>query len=233
MVDLPSGALAAIDRRFQGVALETASFTYALPGTSVREKLLQNIADDVCSGQLGLAFRMHLAAARMHGVPITDVMALLRFVAPYAGYPAAADALGRLGEIVAEVGMEAAVDPDPALDPVPGGRPEQSDVAFLSPDSWMSAFLASRTARAWSEERLTPRERAIVAITTDVGLQTLGESFRTHVRLLLRCGALADHVRDVVRFTAELGLAGSTAAMAELECVLQEAAAREERHQGG
>jgi alkylhydroperoxidase/carboxymuconolactone decarboxylase family protein YurZ len=97
----------------------------------------------------------------------------------------------------------------------------------------MAAFLDSRTSRAWSEERLTVRERAIVALTADVSLQTLGESFRTHVRLLLRMGASANDVRDVVRFTAELGVAGSTAAMAELERVLQEPVVAEERPRSG
>jgi 4-carboxymuconolactone decarboxylase len=84
----------------------------------------------------------------------------------------------------------------------------------------MTEFLVSRTGRAWSEGRLSPRERAIVALTTDISLHTLGPSFRTHVELLRRCGAGPEDVRDVVRFTAEMGLAGAVAAMEELDRIL-------------
>jgi alkylhydroperoxidase/carboxymuconolactone decarboxylase family protein YurZ len=49
---------------------------------------------------------MHLmAATKMHGVPYADVLALIRFVAPYSGYPAAADALGALPEIARNLGV--------------------------------------------------------------------------------------------------------------------------------
>jgi 4-carboxymuconolactone decarboxylase len=84
----------------------------------------------------------------------------------------------------------------------------------------MANFLVSRTSRAWSEERLTPRERALVALTTDVSLHTLGESFRKHVQLLQDSGVGAEEIRDVVRFTAEMSLAGSISAMAELDRIL-------------
>jgi alkylhydroperoxidase/carboxymuconolactone decarboxylase family protein YurZ len=213
-VDLPSSPLAAVDPEFERMALETGAFTYGLPGTRVREKLLQVIAADVCRGHLGLAFRMHVTAAGMHGIPYGDLLSLHRFVAPYAGYPAAADALGRLGALGAELGLdtaaevgegEAAGDPDPAL---------------RSSDEWMAGFLASRTGRSWSEERLSRRERVIVALTTDVGLPSLGEPFRGHVQLARRIGLSDAEIRDVVRFTAELSGARAVAALVELEAAL-------------
>jgi 4-carboxymuconolactone decarboxylase len=48
MVDLPSSPLAACDPQFEKMALETGGLTYELTGTSLREKLLQNITNDIC-----------------------------------------------------------------------------------------------------------------------------------------------------------------------------------------
>jgi 4-carboxymuconolactone decarboxylase len=220
VVDLPSSPPGAVDPQFEEMALETGGLTYGLTGTSLREKLLQNITNDICRLHLGMALQLHVTAAKMHGIPYGDLLALVRFVAPYAGYPAAADALGRIGEIAVRVGFDITVEPDPEKDPVTDGRPDQPDAVLSSPDDWMAKFLVSRTSRAWSEERLTPRERAIAALTTDVSLHTLGDSFRKHVQLLQASGASVDEIRDVVRFTAEMGMAGSIDAMAELDEIL-------------
>src|SRR5829696_4696818 len=90
MVDLPSQPLGDIDPEFQKIALETGELTYALSGTSTREKLLINLVNDVCREHLGLAFRLHIQAALSHGVPFADLLGVVRFIGPYAGYPAAA-----------------------------------------------------------------------------------------------------------------------------------------------
>lgn len=220
MVDLPSGPLADVDLEFQRMALETGELTFGLPGTSVREKLLQVTAHDICRANLGLAFRMHVTAGAMHGVEYADLLALVRFVAPYAGYPAAADALHRLAEVAKEVGMK--VGPDPAAARPAEAVVEQDlrpNLAGLSGDPWMAEFLASRVGRAWTEERLSARERAFVALTAELSQRSLGASFRRHVELALRV-ADADAVRDAVRFTAELGVADCVAALETLEAVL-------------
>src|SRR5919206_1205447 len=104
MVDLPSQPLGDIDPEFQKIALETGDWTYSLSGTTTREKLLLNLANDVCREHLGLAFRLHIQAALSLGVPFADVLGVVRFMGPYAGYPAAADALGHLGDIGAQLG---------------------------------------------------------------------------------------------------------------------------------
>ena len=213
-VDLPSGPLAAVDPEFERMALETGAFTYGLGGTSVREKLLQVLADDVCRAHLGLAFRMHVTAAKMHGVPYGDLLALIRFVAPYAGYPAAADALGRLGVLASEIGFDTSVAAEPQRE---AGRP---DPALRSSDEWMARFLDSRTGRSWSEPCLSPRERVIVVMTIDVSMQAPADGFREHVQLARRIGLSADEIRDVVRFTAELCSARTVAVLAELDRIL-------------
>jgi 4-carboxymuconolactone decarboxylase len=221
MVDLPSSPLAEVDPLFEQMALETGQLTYGLSGTSVREKFLQIIASDVCRLNLGLAFRMHLTAAvAMHGVPYADILALICFVAPYAGYPAAADALGRLPEIAAELDLDTTHTLDPDRDPVDGGRPGQPDAIPASPDAWAADFLASRIGRSWSEERLSPRERALVALTTDVCFQTFGPTFQRSVRLARESGVQDNELRDAVRFTAELGIARTISALRELDKIL-------------
>jgi alkylhydroperoxidase/carboxymuconolactone decarboxylase family protein YurZ len=220
MVDLPSSPLAVVDPEFERMALETGEFTYGLSSTSVREKLFQVIANDVCRGHVGLAFRMHLMAAKMHGIPYPDLLALLRFVAPYAGYPATADALERLGAVGAEVGFDTSAGLEPGHGPGRDAWNDRADAALVSDDGWMREFVVSRTGRSWCEERLTPRERAIVAITTDVSMYVLGDSFRGHVQAALRIGLTPDEVREVVRFTAEFCSARTVDALAELERVL-------------
>lgn len=223
MVDLPSGPLAEVDPIFEQMALETGSRTFGLAGTSVREKFLQLFAHDICNPNLGMAFRMHLmAATEVHGVPYGDILAVIRFVAPYSGYPAAADALGRLADLAGSVGLEAEFPADAELDSIDGGRPGQPDRTPACSDAWMTGFLASRVGRSWSEERLSIRERAFVAMTADVCFQTLGNTFRRHVRIAQQSGVPDDDIRDAVRFTAELGIVKTVNALEELEKILGE-----------
>jgi alkylhydroperoxidase/carboxymuconolactone decarboxylase family protein YurZ len=223
VVDLPSSPLAEVDPVFEQMALETGTRTFGVSGTSTREKFLQLFAYDVCSHTLGMAFRMHLmAATTMHGVPYADVLAVIRFVAPYSGYPAAADALGTLPELARSLGLDTSVPADAALDSVDGGRPGQPGPTHTSSDAWMSEFLASRVGRSWSEERLSPRERAFVALTADVCLQTLGDTFRRHVRVAQEDGVPDEDIRDAIRFTAELGIARTVNALEELQKILGE-----------
>src|SRR5829696_8270564 len=106
MVELPSQPLGDIDPEFEKIALETGELTYGLPGTSTREKLLLNLANDVCREHFGLAFRLHVQAALSHDVPFSDVLGVVRFIGPYAGYPAAADALECLADVGAELGVD-------------------------------------------------------------------------------------------------------------------------------
>ncbi len=49
---------------------------------------------------------------------------------------------------------------------------------------------------------LSDRERAYLALAANVAQQTLGGSFRLHVRLAREDGASPAEIRDVVRFLA-------------------------------
>jgi 4-carboxymuconolactone decarboxylase len=214
MVDLPSSPLAAIDAEFERMALETGDFTFGLPGTSVREKLLQVTTHDICRASFGLPFKMHVMALNMHGVPYADMLALIRFVAPYSGYPSAAGALSRIADIAAELGIDTTAEPARVTEVT-------TNAAWPIADSWMAEFVASRTGRAWSEQRLSQRERAFIALTAHVTQRSLGASFGRHVQVALAV-ATPDEVRDVVRFTAEMGITETVAALEELERILSD-----------
>jgi 4-carboxymuconolactone decarboxylase len=223
MVDLPSQPLGDIDPEFQKIALETGEWTYGLSGTTTREKLLLNLANDVCREHFGLAFRLHVQAALFHGVPFSDVLGVVRFIGPYAGYPAAADALERLGAIGSELGVDVrSVAAEAAVDGS-SGTPDQRSrpgEGFDTRDEWLASFITSRTGRSWAVTGLSARELAYLALTADVAQQTLGDSFRVHVRLAHESGAAPEEIRDVVRFLAECGIAKAAAALRELDTVL-------------
>lgn len=215
-VELPSSPLGEVDPQFERLALDVGAATFGLGGTSVREKLLQNLTMDICRPCLGLAFRMHVTAATMHGLGYADLLAAIRFVAPYSGYPAAADALARLRDVAVEIGMDTS-DLDDASAP---GAVAVVVSHVGTTDEWTTEFVAWQLSRAWSEHRLSVRERAIMALTSDVAQQALGESFRRHVALALDAGLGTDGVRDVVRFCAEHGIARAAAALRELDNVV-------------
>jgi alkylhydroperoxidase/carboxymuconolactone decarboxylase family protein YurZ len=212
VVDLPSSPLANIDPEFEKMALETGGFTFGLAGTSTREKLMQVTAHDICRASFGLPFALHITALNMHGVSYGDMLALIRFVAPYSGYPSAAGALGQVAQIAEELGLDTTAEPSEVAD-------KPSDAVWPVTDPWMGEFLASRLGRAWSEERLTLRERAFVALTAHVSQRALGQSFRRHIELALQV-ASADDVRDAVRMTAEMGVTDAAAALDALEKAL-------------
>ncbi|KZS65651.1 MAG: carboxymuconolactone decarboxylase family protein [Mycobacterium pseudokansasii] len=215
-MELPSSPLGEVDPQFERLALDVGAATFSLPGTSAREKLMQNLAMDICRPTLGLAFRMHVTAATMHGLSYADLLAAIRFVAPYSGYPAVADALARLQQVATEIGMDTS-----DLDELPAPAVVDAAVGHLDTgDEWTTEFIDRQLSRAWSEDRLSMRERAIMALTSDVALQALGESFRRHVELALDAGLGKDGVRDAVRFCAEHGIARAAAALRELDNVL-------------
>lgn len=212
MTELPSGPLVEADPAFARLGLETGQLTYALPATTVREKVLQNLADDVCRGDLGLAFQLHVTSAHLQGLSYADLLALIRFVAPYAGYPAAADAIGRVGGIAAAAGMDTSVVEDAAA-------PAGAGTDFGCADPWLADFARSRSARAAGEKRLDEREQALVALTAAISLGTFGLEFAVLVHRALDVAG-PDAVRDAVRFCGETGLMHAVRAMAELDALV-------------
>ncbi|OBF02138.1 carboxymuconolactone decarboxylase family protein [Mycobacterium sp. 852002-10029_SCH5224772] len=215
-MDLPSSPLGELDPQFEKLGVEVAAFTFGLPGTSVREKLLQTLTLDICRSHLGLAFRMHVTAGTMNGLTYAELLAAIRFVAPYSGYPAAADALARFTEIATEIGLDTG---DLGEEPTLGAMNNAAGRLDIA-DEWTANFVDWQLSRAWSEDLLSRRERAIMALTSDVGQQDLDESLRRHVELALDVGLSTDDVRNVIRFCAEYGVGRAVAALGELDHVL-------------
>ena len=91
----------------------------------------------------------------------------------------------------------------------------------LTTYEWLAVFISSRTCRSWSVPGLSTRERAYLALTADVAQQTLGDSFRVHVRLARESGANPKEIRDLVRFLAECGIPKAAAALRELNTILE------------
>ena len=227
MVDLPSQPLADIDPEFEKIALETGQFTCGLAGASTREKLPLCLANDICRQHLGLTLRLHVEAALAHGVPFANLLAVIRFMGPYAGYPACADALARLAAIGTELGVDirsAATAAGRGGAAAPTGQPLRPGEDEGVADPWLAGFSASRTGRSWGLPGLTERERAYLTLTADVARQTLGAPFRRHVQLARDGGATPGEIRDVVRFMAEFGIAAAAAALRELDSILGAAA---------
>ncbi|HEX6445628.1 MAG TPA: carboxymuconolactone decarboxylase family protein [Streptosporangiales bacterium] len=221
MLELPSGPLQERDPRFERLALDVGELTYALPGLGYREKLLLCLAGDVCRGHLGLALRLHVQALLAHGVPFADLLATVRFVAPYAGYPASAEALAALSAIGAELGAAAEDGADAAagLD----GTERDEAAALYEPsttDDWFTRFAASTTGWAWRETRLGRIERAYLALAASVAMHSFDRSFRRHVELALEAGATPAQVRNAVRFTSEFSVLDADTALVELDAIL-------------
>ena len=105
-------------------------------------------------------------------------------------------------------------------EPIASTANPQAPAGLHVTDQWMMEFVRSRTARAWSESRLSAREKAIMALTADVSQQTLGKSFALHIKLASEAGLTGEVIRDVIRFCAEHSLARATAALRELDALL-------------
>ena len=202
-VELPSSPLGEADPALEALALETGRLAFQLARTSVREKLLQNIAQDAVRSQLGLAFRLHVTAAQMHDVPTAHLFALLRFVAPLTGYPAAAEAVGALADLIgADRGAA-----DLAADELDAPGSERSVPRALladTADQWLSAFMVSRLKHAWSENALSQREKIIVAITVAVVGAAEEHTLTACVQAGLEVGVPSAAMMDAVRYCAEL-----------------------------
>jgi alkylhydroperoxidase/carboxymuconolactone decarboxylase family protein YurZ len=147
--------------------------------------------------------------------------AAVRFLAPYAGYPAA-EGLERLGAVAAALGADGQAAAKSGGAPETRDEPREPDDGCVTTDAWLAAFTTSRTERAWAEPGLSARECAYLALAADVAQQTLGPSFRAHVARALACGARPAQVRDVIRFLAECGIARAAAALCKLEAILGE-----------
>jgi alkylhydroperoxidase/carboxymuconolactone decarboxylase family protein YurZ len=195
-VPLPVERVAALDAEFGPMAVAAGGYAMELPGLTIREKCFTWIADDVCSGHLGLPFELHLQVARAAGTTWGELRAVLRHLAPYAGYPAVVEALARLGRYQGD-------EPDgtPSAAASAGQPPEPPGV-----DAEFGAWAAEQESVRWAASPLTPRERALLCLAVDVLHQTLGAPMRAHVGAALAAGAGRDTLRALLRLMSELAM---------------------------
>jgi alkylhydroperoxidase/carboxymuconolactone decarboxylase family protein YurZ len=88
-----------LDPEFGRMSIDVGQEAWSLPGLSSREKALLCLANDILYQHLGLPLRMHVEMALANAVFRQDLREVIRHLAPYAGYPACAEALVRLAEI--------------------------------------------------------------------------------------------------------------------------------------
>lgn len=211
-------AIAAMDADFAHMAVKVGQHAWGLPQLTMREKSFVFVAADMCHGALGFPLQTHVQMALAHGVSMTALREAVRHLAPYVGYPIAAEALMALTEIQA---------PEHASTGVIGGAAVHLDRRVLSSltqlDQGFSDFFADQFAERWGRGQLTIRERALATIATDVLNGTLDDSLRLHIRLAQDNGAREEQIRAVVLQVAEFGIAKAWAGFRALRTILTEA----------
>jgi 4-carboxymuconolactone decarboxylase len=191
--------VAALDPEFARMAADVGTHAWSLPQLTMREKTFVFLAADLCTANVGFPLLTHAQMAAANGVSVGECVAAIRHLAPYAGYPTAAVALQQLRELDPEAG--------PQPQPVSGWNLPADTVAALSElDDAFADFVAIQYKERWASGDLSPRERALAWVATDVLNQTLDESFALHVDLALAAGAGEAQVRAVLLLVAEYGI---------------------------
>lgn len=194
-VPLPVERVVALDAEFGPMAVAAGGYALELPGLTVREKCFTWITDDVCNGHLGLPFELHLQVARAAGTTWAELRAVLRHLAPYAGYPAVVEAFGRLRECQGD-------EPDGEPAATRTGQPPGTTAA----DAEFATWTAEQETARWGASPLTARERALLCLAVDVLHQTLGPPMRAHIQAALAAGAEPDTLRALLRLMSELAM---------------------------
>jgi 4-carboxymuconolactone decarboxylase len=209
--------IAALDTDFAQMAVEVGQHAWGLTQLTMREKVFAFLAADLSTRALGFPLHTHVQMALTQGVTMDAMREAIRHLAPYVGYPTAAEALMALSQITAPLparseSQEPPTDTDldsPLLEPI-----RQLDEQFAE-------FFTNQFAQRWGRAELTVRERALATIATDVLQGTLDESLRLHVDLALRNDASGEQIRAVVLLVAEFGIAKAWAAYRALDELLK------------
>lgn len=192
-------SVVAMDADFGEMAVQVGQHAWGIADLTMRERAFVFVAADLCAHNLGFPLLTHVEMARSQGVSVGSIREAVRHLAPYVGYPTAAEALMALAEI------------DDGDEPVTRGEVLELDGSTLqrltSLDADFAGFFQGQFKDRWGRPDLTVRERALCTIATDVLNGTLDESFRLHVELALGHGAEMAQVRAVLLLVAEFGIA--------------------------
>jgi 4-carboxymuconolactone decarboxylase len=152
-----------------------------------------------------------------NGVAIDDIREVVRHLAPYAGYPTAAEALMRLAEIEQALAPGRATE---SAENLPVQLPAEVLDGIRQLDNEFADFVAQQFAERWGRGNLTVRERALATIAVDVMDGTLDDSLRLHLDLALTNGAGEEQARAVLLLLSEFGLAKTWRAYSALNRIL-------------
>lgn len=203
--------VAALDADFGPMGIEVGQHAWGLPQLTMREKAFVFLAADLAAHNLGFPLQTHAIMARSRGVTFAALREAVRHLAPYVGYPTAAESLMRLKEIEAEHGARV-----PAEEPGTAREDEAAPKVDIPPavrerlgqlDAGFAEFFGKQFAQRWNRAELTIRERALCTIAADVLNGTLDESFDLHVAIAISHGARMEQVRAVLLLVAEFGMA--------------------------
>jgi 4-carboxymuconolactone decarboxylase len=207
--------IAVLDAPFAKMTVEVGQHAWSLPDLTMREKAFVFIAADLCCRCLGFPLETHARMAVSQDVSMAALREAVRHLAPYVGYPTAAEALMTLA------GIE---PPDASTETAATSSRVDLDGAILSEiaelDDRFAAFYRDQFNGRWTRPGLSVRERALATIATDVLNGTLDHSLRLHVTLALTNGAGEEQIRAVILQVAESGIGKAWRAFPALKEIL-------------
>ncbi len=193
-----------IDADFAKMAVEVGQHAWGITALTMREKAFVFVAADLCARSLGFALQTHVSMARSQGVPLSALREAVRHLAPYVGYPTAAEALMALARLED--------DKDNTESPT-AGEPVDLSTTVLGQlellDNDFGSFYHQQFVDRWARPELSIRERALTTLATDVLNQTLDDSFALHLDIALSHGAEIEQIRAVLLLVAEFGITKS------------------------
>jgi len=207
-----------LDADFAKMAVEVGQHAWGITALTMREKAFIFVAADLCARSLGFALQTHVAMARSQGVSVPTLQEAVRHLAPYVGYPTAAEALIVLAQL-----DDTGDDPETP----PTATPHlELDTEVLQQirllDNDFGHFYHKQFVDRWGRPGLSIRERALATIATDVLNQTLGDSYALHINIALSHGAKVEQIRAVLHLVAEYGIAKTWRAFQRLNATIQE-----------
>jgi 4-carboxymuconolactone decarboxylase len=208
--------IAALDADFAKMAVVVGQHAWGLPDLTMREKAFVFLAADLCSHCLGFPLQTHAQMALSQGVSLAALQEAVRHLAPYVGYPTAAEALMALAQM--DSSQKTAADARTKNSPFDLDEATAARIAHL--DDRFAAFYAEQFTARWGRPELSVRERALTTIATDVLNGTLDESLRLHVGLALDNGVTEEQIRAVILQVAEFGIAKAWRAFSALSEIL-------------
>jgi 4-carboxymuconolactone decarboxylase len=194
-----------LDPAFGPMAEAIGEHAWGLPELSFRDKTFIFLAGDLCNRNLQMPIEAHVRVGLLNGVTFAAVREIIRHLAPYVGYPTAAQALMRVAEIEKADPPKAPQDA-PVAETAPVKLPDAIATELDALDPHFATFYRQQFEQRWARPTVNTRERVLATIAVDVMYQTLDEPFALHLELARQAGATEAQVRNVFHLVAEYGI---------------------------